>query len=241
MSLKRTKNGDTMVEVLFSIAVFALVSVVSIVLMNSGINTAEATLELSMARNEIDAQSEAIRFIHNSYLSEREFVSSSQTYANLWKRIKERTNNSSDAILELTVDNCAIRYDKTSAASSIYGRKTMILNTRKIDPNNPATTIISANESPDKFRATELNPRVIFGPNASSNTDENLREAYTDLQSAEGIWVIPVTSTTTSTAGQPEFFDFHIYTCWNAPGREIPTTIGTIMRLYNPEMIEASK
>ena len=240
MSVKTSKRGDTMIEVLFAIAVFALVSVISIVLMNSGVSTIEATLELSMARNEIDSQSEAIRYIHNAYLSEREFTAGNQTYANLWKRIKEKTNDSSDAILDLTVEDCAIRYNSANASQSIFGRKTIIFNTRNIDKLHPNNTIISANESPGKFAATELNPRIIYG-SSSSNTDTTLRETYTNLQSAQGIWVIPVKSGTVSSAGQPEFYDFHIYTCWFAPGRGVPTTIGTIMRLYNPELIEVGK
>ncbi len=241
MSVKRhSTRGDTMVEVLFAIAVFALVSVLSIIVMNSGVNTVEATLELSMARNEIDAQSEAIRFIHNSYLSERELVSSSQNYAAIWKRIRDRVNDSSSAILDLTVSNCANRYNSSSNSESIFGRKTIIFNTRKIDPANPSTTVISASERPDVFRPASLNPRLIYGQGTADN-DTTLRESFTNLKTAEGIWIIPVKSDTTATSGQPEFYDFHIYTCWYAPGREIPTTIGTIMRLYNPEMFEAAK
>ena len=60
----RFPHGDTLIEVMFSVTVFALVIVVSINLMNGGINTAQKTLEVTMTRNEIDAQAEAIRFIH---------------------------------------------------------------------------------------------------------------------------------------------------------------------------------
>ena len=62
---------------------------------------------------------------------------------------------------------------------------------------------------------------------------------------AEGIWIIAVrdkTDSANSSANKnnviPEFYDFHIRTCWTAPGRARPSTIGTIIRLYNPELVE---
>ncbi|MBQ6355113.1 hypothetical protein IJJ18_01685 [Candidatus Saccharibacteria bacterium] len=244
------KRGDTMIEVLFAIAVFALVSVLSIIVMNSGVATVEATLELSMARNEIDAQSEALRYIHNSFLSEREFVNDElgQPYANIWKELKKNINSAdSDAILPLSINDCKTRYEGTSS-ENIFSRKTIILNTRKLDPTNPKNTIISVDSlnAKDIFQPTQLNPRLIFNNSATTtsedNTDTKLYESeyFTNLKSAEGIWIIPIASSP-NLDGSPEFYDFHIYTCWIAPGRDYPTTIGTIMRLYNPELIEESK
>ncbi|MCQ2568836.1 MAG: hypothetical protein MJ155_00935, partial [Candidatus Saccharibacteria bacterium] len=61
------KHGDTIIEVVFAFMVFATVSVASIGIMNSGLNQAQRSLEVTMARNEIDAQAEAIRFIHNNF------------------------------------------------------------------------------------------------------------------------------------------------------------------------------
>lgn len=241
MSLKHTFRGDTMVEVLFSIAVFGLVAVISITVMNSGVYTAEATLELSMARNEIDAQSEAVRFIHNSFLSEREFANENQEYRNLWLRLKKYTNEAdSNAVQPLSVESCSTRYSN-QASKSIFGRRTVIFNTRKIDPKNPASTIYSASENSSVFRESSLYPRLIFHSGAS-DSDATLRETYTALEAAEGIWVIPIKSSSTVKAfdntNQPEFYDFHVYTCWAAPGRSRATTIGTIIRLYNPELVE---
>ena len=50
---------------------FSIVAVVSINIMNSGLSSAQASLEITMARNEIDAQAEALRFIHDSYVTQR--------------------------------------------------------------------------------------------------------------------------------------------------------------------------
>ena len=246
MSLKISLRGDTMIEVLFAIAVFGLVSVISIAVMNSGVYTAEATLELSMARNEIDAQSETLRFIHNSFLSEREFATDNQSYRNLWLRLKKYLNEAdSNAVQPLSVDTCAKRYGDDSSESIFIGRKTIIFNTRKIDPENPTSTLYSAGENRSIFRESSLYPRLIFR-GSGSDSDETLSENFTTLDAAEGIWIIPIKSKTTafdkvSGEEQPEFYDFHIYTCWVAPGRSYPTTIGTIMRLYNPELIERER
>ena len=62
----KSKRGDTLIEVMLSISIFAFVAMLTINMMNDGINTAQRTLEAEMARNEIDAQAEALRFIHNN-------------------------------------------------------------------------------------------------------------------------------------------------------------------------------
>lgn len=53
--------------------------------------------------------------------------------------------------------------------------------------------------------------------------------------------MIAVRDDTAGTAETPEFFDFHIRTCWYAPGVKRPSTIATIVRLYNPELTEANR
>ena len=62
-------SGDSLIEVLLGITVFSAVSVGGIAIMNSGLNQAQRSLEITMARNEIDAQAEALRFIHNNYIA----------------------------------------------------------------------------------------------------------------------------------------------------------------------------
>lgn len=67
---KSTKRGDTIIEVMFAFAIFSLVAVISVSMMNLGIASSERSLELVTARNELNAQAEALRFIHSSYVSE---------------------------------------------------------------------------------------------------------------------------------------------------------------------------
>ena len=234
MQVARRQNfrrGDTLVEVAFAIAIFALVCVFSIGLMNNGVDTAQSSMELTMARNEIDAQSEALRFIQNSYLSEKELVN--KTYKPLWDHIKARAVDPS-AIdnLNPTPATC----DELYQSGSLLTSKGFVINTRKIDPGSVGTTILDYSGS--TFKATSLYPRLIFkrstaSGNTSDNSDELSEDNYFDsVQYVEGIAVIAVRGDSSS---NPEFYDFHIRTCWYAPGRDNPTTINTIVRLYNPE------
>ena len=243
LSLKR---GDTMIEVMFGIATFSLVSILSIAIMNLGISTAQTNLEQTMARDLINAQAEAIRYIHDSYITERKNLTSGQEFGALWNRLKDQNNSSSSAILSLQTNNCSERYASSGTGSIFDGYKSFIINTRKIDADNPAQTIYSTVTDSGIFKIASLQPRLIFTVNGATTDDANISERsndatntdieYTALKSAEGIWVTSVASESTID-GKPEFYDYHIQTCWNAPGQLAPSTIGTIIRLYNPELI----
>lgn len=69
-TLSASKRGDTIIEVMFAIAVFSLVAVVTISMMNLGTANAEGALELATARNELNSQAEALRFVHSAYTAE---------------------------------------------------------------------------------------------------------------------------------------------------------------------------
>ena len=239
----RRLTGDTMVEVLFAITAYSVVAIFTIVTMNIGLKQGESALELSQARIEVSAQADAIRFIHNSFLAEREYNVStgSESYVNLWKAIVDRAIRYDDTVPALSTDSCATTYSQLASA------KAFIINTRNINPSSASTTVINYNAS--KFRQAQLYPRVLY-TNATSNSDADYVDegTYTTLGAAEGIWVIARKSKSTSSlytapAGtsltQPEYYDFHIYTCWYSPGSDHPSTTGTIIRLYNPALRES--
>ena len=66
---KIINRGDTLIEVLFAISVFSLVVVGSLSLMNQGVNASQRALEITLVRNEIDAQAETLRFLNASYIA----------------------------------------------------------------------------------------------------------------------------------------------------------------------------
>jgi len=63
------QKGDTLIEVLFAVTVFSLVVVGALSIMNSSTAVAERALETTLVRNQIDAQAEALRYIHDSYIA----------------------------------------------------------------------------------------------------------------------------------------------------------------------------
>ena len=66
ITLPATRRGDTMIEVLFATVVFALVAILTIALMNNGLSSAISSIELTNARNLINAEAESLRFVHNA-------------------------------------------------------------------------------------------------------------------------------------------------------------------------------
>lgn len=127
----KSRRGETIVEVTIAIVIFGLVSVLSISIMTSGVSTAQATLELTMARNEIDAQAEALRFIQNSYIAERELPVESQQYAQLWYDIVYEEAIMPNQLGNYDLNSCSEAYSPASP-NYIFSDHAFVLNTRLI-------------------------------------------------------------------------------------------------------------
>lgn len=266
--MQKLKRGDTLVEVLFAIAVFALVSVLALNIMSSGLRTAESAMEVAQTRSEIDAQAEALRYIHNAFTLERELVVSKQQYRDLWLKLASDTTSTStagmannpDQLPDLNVNSCSEIYDGGSKSIFKSGLVAFIINTREIDPQDLSLTgsqinldriIVSTKSNSKAFTATNLYPRVIYSKYANStssgnNSENELYEEgdYRYVGVAEGIYIIAIrdrTKNASSNSSIPEFYDFHIRACWTGPSQSNPTTIGTTIRLYNPEIVENAK
>ena len=248
LNSRRNRRGDTMVEVLFAITAYSVVAIFTIITMNIGLQQGEASLELSQARIEIAAQADGLRFIHNSFLSEREYgYTGSNSYKDLWTRITARAVDASTSIWDLSSKDCKDWY--TGALNYLSSRKAFILNLRNLNPTGGDLTVRTAIGGASTFRAATLYPRVVYTTNASTwdGTSASSDSDYYDeggrkyVGAAEGIRIIARKSATTSSMlnSQPEYYDFHIYSCWYAPGSDHPSTIGTIIRLYNPELQES--
>ena len=245
---KNSKRGDTLIEVVLAFAMFSLVAAISIAVMNSSITSAEASLELTLARTEIDAQSETLRHIHSSYSNDR-------AYSNLWRAIVKRSLNKDEIknLPVLSTDSCSSLYEgltNTDGGPTIYDAKAFVVNPRKVvdstdvaSPEYYGHTIITADDQTTdevKFTMSSLNPRLVYTSNdiEASDTDEDITETkvYDQVARVEGIYDAAVADS--EHGDKPYYYDFHIYTCWFPPGAERPTTIGTITRLYNPEFVK---
>lgn len=73
-------RGDTIIEVMFAIVIFSFITISSLAIMNQGIATGEKALEITLVRQQVNAQAEALRYIHNALT-----VSPSEAQLTTWK------------------------------------------------------------------------------------------------------------------------------------------------------------
>jgi prepilin-type N-terminal cleavage/methylation domain-containing protein len=282
-TIRTDRRGDTLIEVMLSISIFAMVALLTINMMNDGINTAQRTLETEMARNEIDAQAEAIRYIHNNYVAERNMNTSQFRLA--WQKIISKAMkpsqlkdniDASDADKSVYFDinnmeSCEVPY---GANRHLDRYQAFIVNPRLLIPNNFSDDSQSqinnqnvrylnndyedllghmliyyrkdASNYSAEFSPPSLYPRIIYkalsSPSAGSNEDlmyENGNSAiiYNDVKSVEGLWV-NVAGNSERNPKRSDYYDFYIRTCWHSAGSRAPSTITTVVRLYNPEVME---
>lgn len=66
----RQARGDTIVEVMVAFAIFALLAVGTISIMNRGTQTAERALEVTLVREQIDAQANMLRYVRDAVSSD---------------------------------------------------------------------------------------------------------------------------------------------------------------------------
>lgn len=62
-------RGDTIVEVMFAIAVFAFVAAGSLAVMNRGVQTTQRSLEITQVRQSMNDQAELLRYIQQNALA----------------------------------------------------------------------------------------------------------------------------------------------------------------------------
>ena len=278
------KRGDTLVEIMFAVGIFGLVAIGAIGIMNKGLYDAQKALEITMARQEIDAQAEALRFLHEAYLAEEKSKDPKNTYSMIWKHLQSLIYKPSDSKLAHFFDSyngvsCNAIYSDNNALParstiSVPGFSTtaapFIVNTRRLDEATAAAMMnirLKDDGDIDKYfppaqsssigiliyrssaaimESTPTYPRLLFSSKNSftfTDLEENLSDVElndttgrvtnyeTRLAKAQGIWIVGIASADTN----PEFYDFHIRTCWTAPGETDSTTISTTVRLYNPD------
>lgn len=275
--MRRTRRGDTIIEVMMAIAIFSLVAILSIAMMNLGVNNAQNALELSVARNEINAQAEALRYVHSSYISEMTLPTLAelngskekyQQYADLWNTIvsnaldpetakstglldmAELLNNSVDSD-KFSTYGCARAYEDVGGTTLLQKANAFVLNTRNLSEGgrngiNVDYSYVSARAMRDDgkpvFVDAPLNARIIYRSGHEQSVDEmgEIKDSttqftdgaviYDQVYQVEGLWVIAVKEK----SERPKYYDFYIESCWFGPNTKSPTTLDTVIRLYNP-------
>jgi type II secretory pathway pseudopilin PulG len=202
------RRGDTIIEVLFAVTIFAMIAVGSLSIMNQGTAASQRALEITLVRQQIDAQAEAIRFIHQAYVASFQQGAAPTGTAAQWVAMTNKTTG-------MGADNPSV-FGLTSngkCPAAAPGQKPFILNAR--------TAMVSSSTplmSPPTGGSLPPFAEVIY------NTDSSISNTY-------GLWVEAIPSTN---AAGPGFVDFHIRACWDGPGSGAAVTLGTIVRLYEP-------
>lgn len=203
----RREQGDTIIEVVFAIVIFSFVAISSLAIMNQGVATSEKALEITLVRQQVNAQAEALRYIHESLVVNPSLNSKE---AKLWNdTIKGAHGQTAASPYGVEGNNCRV-------PTADGGFKPFIVNARTAEVWNSAPSIApKAGENYPPYS------QVIY------NADDSIKAAY-------GLWVEAVPSLENKDRNEKTFVDFHIRACWPAPGSAIPMTIGTIVRLYDP-------
>lgn len=251
------RKGDTLIEVTLAVGIFSMVAVAVVSVMSSSTSGAQTALESTLTREEIDAQAEALRFIQSSYIADKGTDDEDkQRYVNLWKKITQNaidisgyTDETKASLLQYSPDTCLGLYDPTNGEVPKYGA--FVIDYRNLGTfTNVDQVFLSADSDPGKFGETMTYPRLVYTENgAESGTSEDQTSLVADLSSyrlyrAEGIYVIAVKDAGTTSIGDDSeasaFYDFYIRTCWYGSNANEPSTISTVIRLYDPDIVERS-
>jgi hypothetical protein len=204
---RRSEKGDTLIEVLFAFAVLSLVIIGALTIMNQGAVASQRSLETSLVRDEVDSQATAIRFLHDAYVAQ---FKPNATYdintpAGQWSKMSQSLGVITAASSFGAATTCP-----TPPAGSFV-----------IDPTNAKYVA----GSPTVFVPAATTAMVTYDANSGL------------LKQAQGIWIEAIRSQAETDVNKKNtrYIDFHIYACWDGPGSGAPMTIGTIVRLYEPQ------
>lgn len=252
------KRGDTLIEVALAIGIFSLVAITVVSVVSASTGSAQSSLELTITREELDAQAEALRFIHESYVSGSQSKDTTENaYAEVWKAITDR------AVPESSATNIAFN---PATCSSLYnpngflregdvGKNPFIINIRQLNNPGDPTAIVRYNSPIDTksiFYPPTTYPRIIYGSRTvaagSDVTEEDLLHQATSsadtIQRVEGIFIIavkdngsPIVSGSGGISTKPAYYDFYIRSCWMPVGSDRASAVSTTIRLYDPAVI----
>ena len=222
------KKGDTLIEVTIAIGIFSLIAITIAAVMSSGTSGSQTALETTLAREEIDAQAEALRFIHESYITSKD-ATGGNPYYYLWDDIKGQAIAANSNSTTFNPSSCQDLYNN----NILRNQKAFILNPRALESGN---ALIKYSSNSDRFQPTDTYPRIDYN-------GDTLSKAY-------GIYVVAVKDSGTNIVGQGNnngdtssvtaFYDFYIRTCWYGLDAERPSDISTVIRLYDPPTTQAT-
>ena len=248
------KKGDTLVEVAFALGVFSLVAITVVAVISASTSATQATLETTLTREDIDSQAEALRFIHDSYISGTQSASTGDNpYSAFWNAITGLAYNPTDTVKTYRPETCTALYDNgwvlaaDSDPSQPGNAKPFIINVRQLyntsnanDVIRPSTYTPTGTTGP--FAPAETYPRILYG-------DMTTEDLYTQsrgndsISRVEGLFIVAVKGENvnvisgTTTGSHQAYYDFYIRSCWMPVNSDRASTISTLVRLYDPAII----
>lgn len=238
------QHGDTIIEVLLAVTVFSMVAVGGMAIMNQGAAMAQRSLEISLVRQQIDAQADALRYIHHAYASSFD-ASSSSVAKEVWDNVATKhavtksqpyndMANADRCVLPSAAPRANAHPDNVGEPFAIDIRKLEGRNTLGITPENANPVI--AYEPAALSETIPVSSTSVSSSAGFPVTFAQVRyKSMTDLTTpavAHGIWIQAVYSNGIN--GSLPFYDFNIRACWFAPGQSAPAKLGTVVRLYDP-------
>lgn len=225
------KLGDTLVEVTIAIGIFSLVAVAIVAVVSGSMSGSQAALENTVAREEIDAQAEALRFIQKNAMTD---IGQSGEGSEVWNEIVKNhtisTDHSSNPY-KYDINQCSSLYNGT-----LSSQKAFVINTRMLSTGDASKIVQSYNST---FKTASTYPRIIYSDD-NSLIDQ---DSANTISAVEGIFIIAVKDDKDTkivdggtVKNKSAYYDFYIRTCWYAAGSNAPTTISTVVRLYNPDV-----
>ncbi|MBR3368754.1 hypothetical protein IKG45_03120 [Candidatus Saccharibacteria bacterium] len=209
---KKHLSGDSIIEVLIAVAIFSAIAVAALGIMNKGLENAQSSLETTIARTEMDAQAEKIRFLADSISSDPGDPSNENSNSGIWQKMTNDALDPDDGNYKDFIES----YKKQAGLSSCSG---------VIKDGN--------SEEGTNYHAFVLGPNNSFITRQSSHSDSSAIPGVV----TGGLFVVPVKSPNEDSKGRPEYYDFYINTCWNEPGSPVPTKLSTTIRIQNPAFV----
>ncbi|HEY0965213.1 MAG TPA: type II secretion system protein [Candidatus Saccharimonadales bacterium] len=205
----RLTSGDTIIEVLLAVTIFSLLATVTLTLMNQSVNAAQRAVEITLVRQEIDAQADMLRVLHEAA------AKSKTPQDTMWASIAERAENATGNPAS-TNGGCPTAGDMRNESFALT-------------PSDPLKVIDSGED-------TQYD---LAGTNSATPPYAQVMEVDPDLGKymAYGIWIEPSTEgiDRVNNAAQAKVgaYVFRIRACWDGPGLSTPMQLETIVKLYD--------
>lgn len=151
---RKIERGDTIIEVIFAIIIFSFVAISSLTIMNKGIATGEKALEITLVRQQISAQAEALRYIH-----EARVVTPASPHGTTWNRLVNNYGQATASSYGVSGTECLL------PAGASYTPFILNARTAEIWSNTPSM-------APSEGSGFPPYSQVVY------NTDSSVREAY---------------------------------------------------------------